>query len=828
MSKLDKKIMSIFVVFLLLASFIMPNITLAATEEITIEDSALKEILLQNADTNKDGKLSKEEMENLGTISLNADVKNLNGLEYATGLYYITIDYTGQSYDFSKLNAKDVNVSISVGQNITKVDLSFLSTFKDLKNVTITEAYAKEKIEVNYEALKNISTLYSLTVMGTYLLPSNIETITSLAQLGYLSLSASTSNDKVEMDLKGISNMKNLEVLNLTSLKLNNASEIGKLTELTSLGLYSVEGLGDYSYLSSCNKLESVHLYNLGDIDLSFLNNKETLTQLYIQSSNLKNLNVVNTLKNLDYVSIFNNTLASEKEYDALTLKDYTAYIGEKTSSNIYLNGFMVSFSGLFTYASNSDAVTIDEQTGNFTANKIGTATITLTAVNHPSVKKTFTVKVTGISANQALGTELGSSFVDGQTVLKANGELWKVYGNDAKAEKLATNVKKAVYDTVYGDNYEGFPYALLLKQDGTLEYQFNGVSSVITDAKDIYQTGYLKQDGTFVKIQLDGSWEPVATNVEKIVGSYLVKTDGKTYTVGNELVCNFPIVAASYSYVVDESGVIWEVIGTKEPSKVRDNFDHFLDGGIYVDKDGKIRSLYSGEEVSYKKKSGNLTLNLDNTLYLGEKEILTNVVDFQYLVPANTDVLTKHLILRTDGSMWTLTLNGEGALVKLEETDNVYFKENTLKTKEVYGDGLDKIVTITGFDTNNLEVSKALASSNFQEGYTAKAYDGTKELTAEDKLFTGATIKIYNKEGKLVNEFTALIYGDVTGTGIPSAKDALMIIKNKTEKLEIPTYLQLEAARVTENTRKTGGVPNSSDALAIIKAKLGKYTIEG
>ena len=45
MSKLDKKIMSIFVVLILLASFIMPSISLAAEEEIVIKDSALKEAL---------------------------------------------------------------------------------------------------------------------------------------------------------------------------------------------------------------------------------------------------------------------------------------------------------------------------------------------------------------------------------------------------------------------------------------------------------------------------------------------------------------------------------------------------------------------------------------------------------------------------------------------------------------------------------------------------------------------------------------------------------------------------------------------------------------
>ena len=48
MSKLDKKIMSIFVVLILLASFIMPSISLAAEEEIVIKDSALKECIYVN------------------------------------------------------------------------------------------------------------------------------------------------------------------------------------------------------------------------------------------------------------------------------------------------------------------------------------------------------------------------------------------------------------------------------------------------------------------------------------------------------------------------------------------------------------------------------------------------------------------------------------------------------------------------------------------------------------------------------------------------------------------------------------------------------------
>ena len=100
MSKLDKKIMSIFVVLILLASFIMPSISLAAEEEIVIKDSALKEAL----DKNKDGKVTKQEVEETRYISISKDVKNLDGLEHATNLESMDIEYVGQSYDFSKLN----------------------------------------------------------------------------------------------------------------------------------------------------------------------------------------------------------------------------------------------------------------------------------------------------------------------------------------------------------------------------------------------------------------------------------------------------------------------------------------------------------------------------------------------------------------------------------------------------------------------------------------------------------------------------------------------------------------------------------------------------
>ena len=122
--------------------------------------------------------------------------------------------------------------------------------------------------------------------------------------------------------------------------------------------------------------------------------------------------------------------------------------------------------------------------------------------------------------------------------------------------------------------------------------------------------------------------------------------------------------------------------------------------------------------------------------------------------------------------------------------------------------------------------IQQSLQQVLLKSGFTAKAFKDGIELTGTEKISTGTIIELYNSKGELVEEYTALVYGDVTGSGNPGSKDALAIVKNRTGKVAIEDALNLEAARVTESSRQKGGIPTSSDALAIIKAKLGKYTI--
>ena len=190
MSKLDKKIMSIFVVLILLASFIMPSISLAAEEEIVIKDSALKEAL----DKNKDGKVTKQEVEETRYISISKDVKNLDGLEHATNLESMDIEYVGQSYDFSKLNLDYVNLFLRVAGGVTNVDVSFLKTLKNVTYITFNENGTSEKVNINFAELKDISTLKDLSIYGDLLAPSNLDEIKQLSQIESLGIYGASDN----------------------------------------------------------------------------------------------------------------------------------------------------------------------------------------------------------------------------------------------------------------------------------------------------------------------------------------------------------------------------------------------------------------------------------------------------------------------------------------------------------------------------------------------------------------------------------------------------------------------------------------------------------
>ena len=94
------------------------------------------------------------------------------------------------------------------------------------------------------------------------------------------------------------------------------------------------------------------------------------------------------------------------------------------------------------------------------------------------------------------------------------------------------------------------------------------------------------------------------------------------------------------------------------------------------------------------------------------------------------------------------------------------------------------------------------------------------KDVTA------GQALEIRAGGDTLQEEYVVIIYGDVTGTGKPSAIDALAIVKNATGKISFESAIKEIAGRVSEESRKNKTRPTAVDALMIVQEKLGKIEI--
>ena len=803
----DKKVISLLLAVIMLLSSFMPIAYAANNNEFTIEDSALLENL-RGYDENGDGKFSQEEMDKMTIVTIPEGAKSIKGLEHANNIETLAYYYNGTLIDFSTLNKDNITwLTVYLNKEYETMDISFIKDFKNLDNLTITSNYP---INIDILPLAQLTKLSSLSLSNV--LVSDYEDIKTLTNLDYFSNTNNDYQNKNIVDISAISNLKNLEYIYINGMEIKNINAVSNLSKLTSVAFQNCSGISD----------------------LSALKNSKGLTRISASSSDIASIAFISELPNLTSIDLYGTKISDKEKANFLVLKDYNAYIGENFDIDI-----QASISGLldaekWNYVSENEGIVIANGSV-ATANSVGTTNIKITLKEDESISKTMKVTVSGISSNQATGTEAGkSTLISEELILNANGDLWRVYENAGKTQKIDTNVKKYVYEFIYTDNDEAFNYTLTQKNDGSVKYVFNGVERPIENVKDIYNNGYLSTDGVFYTINEDGTWEETTNNVEKIVGSYLVKSDGKTYTTTNSLVCNFKIIAASYNNVVDGNKTVWEVWPGQEPKKIGENFKEFVpeDNTLYYTTDGKIMDEY-GNEKQYLTECptalGNtFIIDKNNQLILNEKVVLTNVVSMILRYePSNTGTKNSALLVRNDGSVWILKISGEAELTKLEpQSDNVYFENKNYTTKPTAGVTSYTAEVLVGFDIKNLSVNQAISASNFKSGFTAKAFKDGIELTGTEKISTGTIIELYNSKGELVEEYTALVYGDVTGSGNPGSKDALAIVKNRTGKVAIEDALNLEAARVTESSRQKGGIPTSSDALAIIKAKLGKYTI--
>ena len=312
MKEVQKKVVGIILLIVILLTILMPCISLATTGEVTIKDSKLKEAIVGQVDFNKDGIITEEEMKKLEAIEIPVGVTDLTGLEYASNLNSMDLEYSKTMPDFSGLSVSNISLMISNVPD-TSVNLDFLKKIKNLEYVSIFNFSDNFFVEVEYKDLKEIKTLKGLTF--SRLTPDNYEEIGQISGLEQLSI--------IEVSRYGIMDLTGMEKLTkLRSLAINNAtipgvSEISQLKNLSDLILEDVHIINEVTSLANCANLNYLYIRNTNIADLSFLKNKTNLRSLSIYDSPIKDISVISTLTGLENleIEIEGISLRSVEEY---------------------------------------------------------------------------------------------------------------------------------------------------------------------------------------------------------------------------------------------------------------------------------------------------------------------------------------------------------------------------------------------------------------------------------------------------------------------------------------------------------------------------------
>lgn len=298
MKKIEKKVISITLLMVILLAMLIPSISLAATEEITINDGKLKEAIVNEVDVNKDGKITKEEMKELGHIDIPEGVTDLTGLEYATNLGSMNIIYTEATPNLiGEIKSEEfvrVNMTISASVKVNSiVKLDFLKKIKNLKELFIVVEDKTDWQKVDYSTLKDLKYLRVLS-LGAQVMPNSISELGNISSLESLSLSGEDGIDG-SISMNGIEKLANLWLLNITHCDINDIAKIGEVKKLEHLHIEDIYTKTDISFLENNETVKELLLINLPFVsmeDISVISTLPNLKELIVDVGGIRILGV--------------------------------------------------------------------------------------------------------------------------------------------------------------------------------------------------------------------------------------------------------------------------------------------------------------------------------------------------------------------------------------------------------------------------------------------------------------------------------------------------------------------------------------------------------
>ena len=216
--------------------------------------------------------------------------------EWLKTVKYLNI---GQNKDPLKRNGLDLMPNIEVlGIGYTSIDdITPVYKFKKLKQLYVSRTGIKD-----YSFIKNIPTLEGIDFSE-----NDIQDISFLKDYPNLKLVSAAGNNIENIDV--LKNLTNLESVNLDNNKIKDISALQDLNHLRAVSLEN-NNITKLDALSSKNELERLFLSNNSGLELATLKN-DSLEQLTINNSNIRDLSVVSNLPKLKKIVANDNKITT-------------------------------------------------------------------------------------------------------------------------------------------------------------------------------------------------------------------------------------------------------------------------------------------------------------------------------------------------------------------------------------------------------------------------------------------------------------------------------------------------------------------------------------
>ena len=838
MKKVNRKIISIFLLLIIIASQRGPAVI--ATENNATETQTLEQYLVEHGvDEDGDKKISDAEwakVKNLDLYEWSKKISDFTGLEKAVNLQYLELE----DHDFNNVNFTNFSKLKVLRMHNCNANID-CSKFANLEKLSLGKGISINNTE-NLTSLKYLAINTSVC--------SQID-FTKLTQLRELDITGAGSSEDKIIKLPA---MEKLEKLTCTFIE--GGLDISELKDLNYLFIWDCENIKFPKF----NKLSYIAMedtFNInGNLDLQ---NCGAISGYIFESDIDKekiklNPNVMLTEGNV-YNYVYAKSFTLEKLEDEINIELNKEYeLGKNKETYKLVKNDNDNVATFYSYASGNINY------AKIKAKNVGTTNMTVKDIlgREKIIKVNVYAPKTNNVDTKLENTGITAKFIDYNTILKSNGELWKT-DLFSTAEKVDENVKD--YKTMFswlnydhldrdeyidvndgenegGDNsinIDGSIYLeLTLKNNNLLNIKYNPYHNYedntyktkkIPNVQAIGNTSYLTTDGKVYKININYITEELKTelikeNVKKLLDDCIVLNDGTTWYIDKcngkyecQKLADFEIISTGiFSHniktVVDKENNLW-------CCKDTDGFDS--DGLKLLRKKSEWKKKEEYKESYYIK----ILENGDAVLKENNKKIIDNVSEI------SSDYDGKDTILvRTDGTIWTYNIE-DGLLTKITESasgdDKEEDKDFLNPTTKIHEKELGNTSILYGI-SDSTKVEDFKKQNNFNSTYEVKIYDkNDKELQDNNIIGTGSKVKLY-KQGKIVKEYTVILYGDTTGDGKITSVDALAIIKHINNKIPFTKEEYIEAGKVRKESGKN---LTSVDALATVKSVNGKFKIE-